>query len=157
MLKKFLFFLLFSIVSITSLFAQSRYTAILDSLQLKLKEVEPINIYVKTRFGKDYKFNTVTIVEDSLFFKDSSIWQTSFHARNLDEIKFYKPHPFSKWIGLAAGVIGSAAVLWFIDTHYGEADYRFGVMEYGLGTSVGGIIGYMIGRGLYSEEIIFDF
>ena len=153
--KPFLFFFLSSFITI-GLHAQSKYSETLTEMEAKIKEVEPVNIYMKTRFGQEAKFSNVVIQGDSLFFSGFEK-QAKYHVRNLDFVKFYKPHPYWKWVGSASGLLLAVGILWFVDTYYGDSDYRFGATEYGLGGGTGSVLGYMIGRGIDSEEIIFEF
>lgn len=153
---KLFFALVFISVSFQSVQAQSELTQQLNELRLKLDEVQPVNVYVTTRFGKEFKTNSVTIVGDSLFFTDFNR-VSRFHARNIVELRFNQPHPYWKWVGAASGILLSAGVLLLVDSYFGAENYKFGAVEYGLGTATGGVVGYMIGRGIEAEEISFRF
>lgn len=124
-----------------------------DSL---IKAIEPINIYVETRFQNEFRGTSPQIAGDSLFFSLNGITK-KFHGNDLKIVYFFKPDPYNKWFGAVGGVLGAIGTLFVIDYYFNTFGYKFGITEYSIASSVGGVVGYMIGRGIGSEKIEIDF
>ncbi len=124
-----------------------------DSL---IKIVEPINVYGETRFFKEFRGTNTVIKNDSLFVEIGGK-TVSYSGRDIKLLYFFKPDPYMKWFGAAGGFAGAAGTLYLIDYFYNTVGYKFGITEYAIGTSIGSVIGYMIGRGIGAEKIEIEF
>jgi len=124
-----------------------------DSL---IKAIETINIYVETRFQNEFRGTGPQIVGDSISFSFNGI-NKKIHGKDLKLVYFFKPDLYNKWIGAVGGVLGAVGTLYLIDYYFNTFGYKFGITEYSIASLVGGVVGYMIGRGIGSEKIEIDF
>lgn len=152
------FALVFILFISSSLFAQekSHLELKLDSLEVAIQRYQPLRIYIQTRFDKNFQVNEIKIKHEILtIIHDGK--ELDFYARDLKQVSFLNPHPWWKWVGACSGAILSVGGLFLLDENFNSENKKFSGTPYILGSTIGGVIGYMIGRGIGGTMIEITF